>query len=98
MQCLATLISSKVVVFSGYLTAIKFLFSHFVEIETYNDKNDQEPVVQSMISANPGLNFNLMFGFMHFCSKDRFKTLKNKSYIDPENICRKTCSTSKASS
>ena len=58
----------------------------------------QGPVVQSTISGNPGLNLNLLFWFMHFCSKARFKTLKNKSSIDPENICGKTCSTSKANS
>ena len=53
-----------------------------------------EPVVQSMISANPELNFNLLFWFKHFCSTVCFKTLKNKSFIDPENICEKTYATS----
>ena len=32
------------------------------------------PVVQSMINANPGLNFNLLFWFMYFCSTVCFKT------------------------
>ena len=54
----------------------------------------QGPVVQSSISANPGLNFNLLFWFMHFCSTVCFKTLKNKSSIDPENIYERICSTS----
>ena len=42
------------------------------------------PVVQSTISANPGLNFNLLFWFMHSCKTVRFKTLKHKSSIDPK--------------
>ena len=54
----------------------------------------QGPVVQSTISANPRLNFNLLLWFMYFSSTVRFKTLKHKSSIDPENICGKTCSTS----
>ena len=41
---------------------------------------------------NPGLNFNLLFWFMHFTSTVRFQTLENKTSIDPENICGKTCS------
>ena len=52
------------------------------------------PVVQSTFSINPGLNFNLLFWFMHFCSTVGFKTLNNKSSIDREDICGKTCSTS----
>ena len=56
--------------------------------------NIQGPVVQSTISTNSGLNFNLLFWFMHFCSTVRFKSLNNKSFIEPENICGKTCSTS----
>ena len=39
-------------------------------------------VVQSTISVNPGLNFNLLFWFMHFYSTVHFKTLKNKSSDD----------------
>ena len=52
------------------------------------------PIVQSTISANAGLNFNLLFWLMPFCSTVCFKTLKNKSSNDPEYICGKTCSTS----
>ena len=48
----------------------------------------QGPVVQSTISAIPELNFNLLFWFMHFATV-RFKTLKYKSSVDPENICGK---------
>ena len=57
-------------------------------------RNIQGPVVQSTFSANPGLNLNLLFWFMHFCSTVQFKTLRNKSSINPESICGKTCSTS----
>jgi hypothetical protein len=47
------------------------------------------PVVQSPISANPGLNFNLLFLFMYFCMIIRFKTLENKTSIEPEKISGK---------
>ena len=50
------------------------------------------PVVQSPISANPGLNFNLLFLFMYFCMIIRFKTLENKTSIEPEKISGKTYS------
>ena len=40
------------------------------------------PVVQSMISPNPGLNFNLPFLFMHFCSTVHFKTLKHNQLLN----------------
>ena len=53
----------------------------------------QGPVVQSTISTNPGLNFNLLFWCMYFYSTVCFRTLKHESSIDPENICGKTCST-----
>ena len=55
------------------------------------------PVVQSAISTNPGLNFNRLFWFMHFCSTVCFKILKTVSFIEPENILWKICSTSQAS-
>ena len=51
------------------------------------------PVVQSPISANPGLNFNLLFLFMYFCMIIRFKTLENKTSIKPEKTSGKTYST-----
>jgi hypothetical protein len=44
------------------------------------------PVVQSTISANPGLNFNLLFLFMHFCSTICFKTSEKKTFIGPDKI------------
>jgi hypothetical protein len=50
------------------------------------------PVIQSPISANPGLKFNLVFLFMYFCMI-RLKTLENKTSIEPEKISRKTYST-----
>jgi hypothetical protein len=53
----------------------------------------QGPVVQSPISANPGLNFNLLFLFMYFCMIIRLKTLENITSIEPEKISRKTYST-----
>jgi hypothetical protein len=53
----------------------------------------QGPVVQSLVSANPGLNFNLLFLFMYFCMIIRLKTLENKTSIEPEKISRKTYST-----
>ena len=47
--------------------------------------------MQSTVNTNPGLNFNLLFWFMHFCSTVHLKILKNKSSIDPEKICGKSC-------
>ena len=41
------------------------------------------PIVQSPISTNPRLNLNPLFWFVYFCSTVCFKTLKNKSSIDP---------------
>ena len=57
-----------------------------------NDFTNPGPVVQSPISVNPGLNFNLPFLFMYFCMI-RFKTLENKTSIEPESISGKTYST-----
>jgi hypothetical protein len=51
------------------------------------------PVVQSLISANPGLNFNLLFLFMYFSMIIRFKTLENKTSVEPGKISGKTYST-----
>jgi hypothetical protein len=51
------------------------------------------PVVQSPISANPGLNFNLLFLFMYFCMIIRFKTLENKTSVEQGKISGKTYST-----
>ena len=53
----------------------------------------QGPVVQSSISANPGLNFNQLFLFMYFCMIIRFKTLGKITSIEPERISGKTYST-----
>ena len=53
----------------------------------------QGPVVQSPIGANSGLNFNMLFLFMYFCMIIRFKTLENKTSIEPEKISGKTYST-----
>jgi hypothetical protein len=44
------------------------------------------PVVQSTISAIPGLNFNLLFYFMHFCTSICFNTSEKKTFIDPDKI------------
>ena len=41
-----------------------------------------EPVVQSWVSANLGLNFNPLFWFMWFCANIRFKTLQNKTSVN----------------
>jgi hypothetical protein len=46
----------------------------------------QGPVVQSTISAIPGLNFNLLFLFMHFCTSICFKTSEKKTFIGPDKI------------
>jgi hypothetical protein len=52
-------------------------------------------VVQSPISANLGIHFDLLFLFMYFCITMiiRFKTLENKTSIEPEKISGKTYST-----
>jgi hypothetical protein len=44
------------------------------------------PVVQSWISANPGLKFNLLFLFMYFCTSICFKTSEKKIHICPDKI------------
>ena len=48
----------------------------------------QGPVVESSISANPGLKFKLLFWFV-FCMSIYFKSLENKTSIDPDKISRK---------
>jgi hypothetical protein len=53
-----------------------------------NPTEIQGPVVQSSISANPGLKFKLLFWFV-FCMSIYFKTLENKTSIDPDKISRK---------
>jgi hypothetical protein len=40
-----------------------------------------------------GSNFNLLFLFMYFCMIICFKTLENKTSIEPEKISGKTYST-----
>ena len=42
------------------------------------------PVVQSWISANPGLKFNPLFWFGYICTSVYFKTLENKTSIDTD--------------
>ena len=54
------------------------------------------PVVQSTISANPGLSFNQLFCFMHFFSTISSKLLTDKSFVIPESICGKTWAASPA--
>jgi hypothetical protein len=58
-----------------------------------NDFTNLGQVVQSPISVNSGLNFNLPFLFMYFCMIIRLKTLENKTSIEPESISGKTYST-----
>ena len=53
--------------------------------------NSWGTVVQSTIRGNAGLNFDLLFLFMHFCRRVLFKTIKKKSSSDTKNICWKTC-------
>jgi hypothetical protein len=55
----------------------------FEDTKSYEVTN-RGPVVQSPISANPGLNFNLLFLFMYFRMIICFKTLENKTSIEPE--------------
>ena len=48
-------------------------------------------MVQSTISAN-GLNFDLLFWFMHFCGTVRLQTLnKIKVLLTKEVFVEKTC-------
>ena len=47
------------------------------------------PVVQSWISSNPGLKFNLLFWFECLCMSLYFRTLENITLIDPDKISRK---------
>jgi hypothetical protein len=44
------------------------------------------PVVQSTISANPGLKFNPLFWFAHFFRSVCFKNSENRTFIDPDKI------------
>ena len=41
----------------------------------------QGPVVQSMVTSNPGLTFDRLFWFMHFCCTVCLETLKNKAIL-----------------
>ena len=50
------------------------------------------PVVQSSISANPGLNINALIWFIYFCMAVCFKTLNKKTSVDPRNLLGKTYS------
>ena len=52
--------------------------------------NPLGPVVQSWISANPGLKFNLLFQFMYFCTSICFKTSEKKTLICPDKISEET--------
>ena len=52
----------------------------------------QGPVVQSWVSANPGLKFDL-FKFMYFCTSIYFKASEKKTPIDPDKIPEKNIST-----
>ena len=49
---------------------------------------DLGPVVQSWVSANPGLTFYsiLVCVFVNVCVSVRFKTLENKTPIVPDKI------------
>ena len=49
-----------------------------------------ESVVQSWVSANPGLKFNQLFQFLYFYTTGYFKTLETKTTIDPDKICKES--------
>ena len=69
------------IVYDSYRTTTPDFTIHLVILGT---------VAQSTISAKPGLNFNLLFWFMHFRSTAApFKTLKNKSFIDQKIFLEK---------
>ena len=51
------------------------------------------PVVQSSISANPGLNINTLLWFMHFYMAVCFITFDKQASVDPEKIPGKSYST-----
>ena len=44
------------------------------------------PFVQSCISANNGLKFNLVFQFVYVCRSVYFKTSQTKTPIDADKI------------
>ena len=44
------------------------------------------PVVQSWISANPGLKLNLEFLFVYFCESVYFEMSEKKTPNDPDKI------------
>ena len=48
----------------------------------------QRSVVQSRISANPGLKCNLLFQFMYFCTFVYFKTSEKKIITDQDKISK----------
>jgi hypothetical protein len=54
--------------------------------------NNLGPVVQSWISATPGLKFNQLFWFGCICTSVYFRTLENKTSIDPDMNCGKLSS------
>ena len=46
----------------------------------------QRAVVQSWVSANPGLKFNPLFSFQCFYTSVYLKISKNKTTVDPDKI------------
>ena len=46
-------------------------------------------VVQSWVSADPGLKFNLLFKFLYFCTSVHFKTSETKTTIHSDKISEK---------
>ena len=53
-----------------------------------------ESIVQSWVSANPGLKFNSQFQFVYLNASLSFKTLLKKTSIDPGKIYGKIFSSS----
>ena len=47
--------------------------------------------VQSWISVNPGLKFNPLSWFLHFCMSAYFKTSEKKTPFDPDKISEGIC-------
>ena len=61
----------------GKKTKKNYLLAMFAEVQ-------RPRLVKSWISANPGLKFNMLSGFVYFCMSAYFKTLENRTSVGPD--------------
>ena len=81
---------TKILIFTShtfYYYDITLVRSHELAVRARHlNSVAQGPVVQSWISDNPRLKFNLLFQFVYFCKSVYFKTSENTIPTDPDKI------------